>query len=54
VNLHVLDGEFAAQLGRRLEDDAAHSREIKLDDWRKRPLADQVREAFWYQFRYLF
>lgn len=54
VNLHVLDPGFAGELSARLDADMAQSRELKRDEWRRRPFSDKVREAFWYQFRYLF
>ena len=43
ANLNVLDHEFVAMHTRVFEDDKQHSREVKLDDWRRRPWNEKVR-----------
>lgn len=54
VNLHVLDPEFAARLSGLLAQDMAQAREIKLEEWRRRPYREKVLERFFYLFRYFF
>ena len=43
ANLNVLDKSFVAEHTRIFEDDKAHSREITLDDWRKRPWREKLK-----------
>ncbi|TBR23822.1 cardiolipin synthase ClsB [bacterium] len=48
VNLNVLDRGFAGRLEEVITSDIARSREIKLDEWRKRPYSELVLERlFW-------
>ncbi|MEK7859145.1 MAG: phospholipase D-like domain-containing protein [Elusimicrobiota bacterium] len=48
VNLNILDPDFAAQLNARFEGDMSQAREIKLDEWRRRPAFDKIAEAVCY------
>ena len=43
ANLNVLDHSFVAAHTRIFEDDKQHSREITLQDWKRRPLAQKIR-----------
>ena len=54
VNLHVLDPGFAEPFAGLFERALAGSREITLDDWRRRPWTDRLLERFWASFEYLF
>lgn len=54
VNLHILDAAFARRMKERFEADAAASQEIKLEDWKRRPLSEKALERFFYLFRYFF
>lgn len=46
VNLHILDADFASRLRRSFKDDAAVSRPIPLEQWRRRPLSEKILERF--------
>jgi cardiolipin synthase A/B len=48
--LGILDHRFAAQLEQRFEQDLAESREIRLAEWRRRPLLFKVRERIFEMF----
>jgi hypothetical protein len=39
----VLDEKFVAAHTRIFENDKSYSREITLDDWRRRPLDEKIR-----------
>lgn len=54
VNLHTVDRAFALQLLQHFEQGVAGSREITLDDWRRRPLAQRLLDRFWLSFEYFF
>ncbi|MCX5793870.1 MAG: phospholipase D-like domain-containing protein [Elusimicrobia bacterium] len=54
VNLLVLDTVLAAQMKKKFAGDLGSARELKLEEWRRRPRLDKLREEFWYQFRYFF
>ncbi|HEX4047257.1 MAG TPA: phospholipase D-like domain-containing protein, partial [Elusimicrobiota bacterium] len=54
VNVNVLDREFAADLAGKFELGLAGSREITLDEWRRRPRLERVFESFWLSFDYFF
>lgn len=43
ANLNIMDEDFATLHTRIFEEDKARSREITLAEWRRRPLAEQVR-----------
>jgi cardiolipin synthase len=43
ANLNVLDEKFVAGHARVFEEDKSHSREITLDDWRRRPWGEKIR-----------
>jgi cardiolipin synthase len=43
ANLNVLDEKFVAAHTRIFENDKSYSREITLDDWRRRPLDEKIR-----------
>lgn len=44
ANLNVYDREFAAHLARVFEEDLARCRRFTLEDWRRRPAAEKLRE----------
>lgn len=44
VNVVVLDPAFARDMEAAFREDLRHSKEIKLDDWKRRPWSDRVRE----------
>jgi cardiolipin synthase len=46
ANLNVLDREFAAAQARVFEEDLAHSKEITLEAWRRRPWKEKLVERF--------
>src|SRR5262249_27526982 len=52
VVLCIVDGEFAATLDAQIMSDAALSRELALDTWRRRPFWRKVVEWLFYQFRH--
>jgi cardiolipin synthase len=54
VNLNVLDRGLAAELAGRFDAGLAGSREITLDDWRRRSWTERVQERFWSAFDYFF
>src|SRR4029453_7813635 len=43
ANLNVLDEKFVAGHARVFEEDKSHSREITLNDWRRRPWGEKIR-----------
>jgi cardiolipin synthase len=53
VDAVVLGGTAAASLERALESDQAKAKEIKLADWRKRPLLDRIPGYFQRTLQYL-
>lgn len=54
VNLHILDRDFSAELAALIAEDIAQSREIRLEDWRRRPYREKAIEWFFHLFRYFF
>jgi cardiolipin synthase len=44
ANLNVYDAQFAARLEKIFEDDKRRSREITLEQWRRRPFAEKMWE----------
>ena len=44
VNSVVLGYDFASEMTAMFEDDVGHSKAITLEDWRRRPVSDRVRE----------
>ncbi len=52
VNLHVLDPDFSSRLAGILSTDMANSREIRLDEWRRRPLREKILERVFFRLRY--
>ena len=50
-NLNVLDKEWVEAYGRVFEEDKAHSREITLRDWLRRPLGEKIRGRVALAFR---
>jgi cardiolipin synthase len=52
VSLNVVDPEFGAQLERSFEMDLQCSREIRLEEWRRRPLWSRLFERAAFQLRY--
>lgn len=45
INVEVYGADLAAEMERIFDMDAAHCRELTLDDWRRRPLAAKVSET---------
>jgi len=45
VNVVVLDPAFGRDMEAAFRDDVVHSKEIKLDAWKRRPWSDRLREA---------
>jgi cardiolipin synthase len=43
ANLNVLDEKFVAAHTRVFEEDKSHSREVTLQDWRRRPWGEKMR-----------
>ncbi len=54
VNLHSLDADFAASLAELFERALSGAREITLEAWRRRPLADKILERAASLFAYFF
>lgn len=54
VNLHCLDRPLAEELTSHFERALEGSREISLDDWRRRPWTDRLQEQFFGSFEYFF
>ncbi len=54
VNLNIMDRELAGQLTDQFELGVAGSREITLDDWRRRSWLERATEAWWSSFDYFF
>jgi cardiolipin synthase len=52
VSLNVVDPEFGGQLERSFEADLERSREIRLEEWRRRPLWSRLVERAAFQLRY--
>jgi cardiolipin synthase len=42
ANLNVLDGAFAAEQAGTFEDDLRHSKRVRLEDWRSRPIGERI------------
>jgi cardiolipin synthase len=51
VNAVILNKEFAAEMEKMFADDIAESDEIRLEEWKKRPLFDRIKEWFAHQFK---
>jgi cardiolipin synthase len=54
LNIVVSSGALAAELTEDFEADLRRSRQLVLDEWRKRPLLEKVREHFWSYFGEIF
>jgi cardiolipin synthase len=54
LNLAVFDGALAARLTSDFERDVARSKQLKLDQWRSRPLHIRGRELLWSYFGEVF
>ncbi|HAZ08312.1 MAG TPA: cardiolipin synthase B [Elusimicrobia bacterium] len=54
VNLHSLDRPLAEDLTSRFERALEDSREITLEEWRRRPWVDRLLEQFFGSFEYFF
>ena len=46
VNAVVLSKEFAAEMEDMFENDLKESKEILLEQWKKRPLSERLKEWF--------
>jgi cardiolipin synthase len=46
ANLNVLDSKFAAEQIRVFDDDLKHSQRITYEQWKKRPIGDQLFDGF--------
>jgi cardiolipin synthase len=51
ANLNILDPEFAAAQARVFEEDKGRSRQITLEEWRRRPIRERVTERLAALFR---
>ena len=51
ANLNVLDEGFVARHTRVFEEDKAHSREVTLADWHRRPLEEKIKGRAFSIFR---
>lgn len=47
ISAAVADKELAATLSKAFERDMTQSKELRIDEWRRRPLHQRVREKFW-------
>jgi cardiolipin synthase len=54
ISVAVADKELAATLSQAFERDIAQSKEVRMDEWRGRPLHQKVRERFWGMFGEVF
>ncbi|MDP2657403.1 MAG: phospholipase D-like domain-containing protein, partial [Candidatus Deferrimicrobium sp.] len=50
VNAVILSREFAAQMEKMFARDIAESNEIRLEEWKKRPVLNKIKEWFAHQF----
>ena len=50
VNAVILSKEFAAEMEKMFARDLAESHEIRLEEWKKRPLLKRIKEWFAHQF----
>ena len=53
VNAVILSKEFAAEMEKMFATDLAESDEIRLEEWKKRPVVDKIKEWIAHQFRTL-
>jgi len=51
VNAVILNKEFAAEMEKMFAGDLAESDEIRLEEWKKRPVLNKFKEWFAHQFR---
>ena len=51
VNAVILNKEFAAEMEKMFTRDLAESEEIRLEEWKKRPVFNRFKEWFAHQFR---
>lgn len=54
ANLQTQDADFAAELLRNFETGVAGAREVRADDWRRRPWTERALEQFFASFDYFF
>src|SRR5512134_2555088 len=50
VNAVILSREFAAEMEKMFATDLAKSHEIRLEEWKKRPVLNRIKEWFTHQF----
>jgi cardiolipin synthase len=50
VNAVILSREFAAEMEKMFASDIAKSHEVRLEEWKKRPVLDRIKEWFTHQF----
>ena len=50
-NVGILDADFAAKMNKIFEEDLRNSIEINLEEWKKRPLKEKLKEYFFSFFR---
>jgi cardiolipin synthase len=50
VNAVILSREFAAEMEKMFATDLAKSHEVRLEEWKKRPVLDRIKEWFTHQF----
>jgi len=51
VNAVILNKEFAAEMEKMFAGDLAESDEIRLEEWKKRPVLERIKEWFAHQFQ---
>ena len=51
VNAVILSKEFAAEMEEMFARDLAESDEIRLEEWKKRPVVDKVKQWIAHRFR---
>jgi cardiolipin synthase len=54
INVGIADRNLAARLTQDFEADLRRSRQLKLNEWRARPVSDKAREKLWALFGELF
>jgi cardiolipin synthase len=50
VNAVILNKEFAAEMEKMFARDLAESDEIRLEEWKKRPVFNRIKEWFAHRF----
>jgi cardiolipin synthase len=50
VNAVILNKEFASEMEKMFATDLAKSHEVRLEEWKKRPVLQRIMEWFTHQF----